>query len=198
MTAKSFLKELLQWVEAIVIAVVIALLIRGLVFEPVIIDGSSMNNTLINTDRVILNKIGLAFSEPKKGDIVVIEIEPPSYKFLSFLNNYKWTKKLLPTITGVDYIKRIVAVSGDKVEIENGYLYVNDIKQNEPFIKEEQSTKTHFIKYPFIVPEGEYFVFGDNRLHSTDSREFGSISREKILGKVNFRIWPLSSFGKFN
>ncbi len=198
MAKKSFFKELLQWIEAIVIAIVIALLIRGLIFEPVIIDGSSMNDTLVNRDRVILNKIGLAFSEPKIGEIVVIEIEPPKYSLFKFLNDFTWAKKFLPTITGIDYIKRIVAESGDKVEIKNGYLYINDIKQNEDYLKEEQSTKPKFISYPYIVPEGEFFVLGDNRLHSTDSREFGSISKDKILGKVSFRIWPLISIGNLN
>ncbi|MBN2853766.1 MAG: signal peptidase I [Clostridia bacterium] len=198
MSVKSFIKELLQWVEAIVIAIVIALLIRGLIFEPVIIDGSSMNNTLYNKDRVILNKIGMAFKDIEVGDIIVLEVQPPTYNVLKFLNNYEWAKKLLPTITGVDYIKRVVAVEGDTVEIKNGYLYINGIKQNEEYIKEDQSTKPQFLEYPYVVPAGEYFVMGDNRLHSTDSREFGSITKSRILGRVNFRIWPLNSFGKID
>jgi len=198
MTTKSFLIEVLQWIEAIVIAIVIALVIRGLIFEPVIIDGSSMNNTLTNGDRVILDKISLAFHNIEVGDIVVIEIEPPSFSKLKFLNNIKWTKKLLPTITGVDYIKRVVAVGGDTVEVKNGYLYVNGIKQNEPYIKEPQSTLPKFIQYPYVIPDGEYFVMGDNRLHSTDGREFGAIEKSRILGIVRFRIWPLSGIGKID
>lgn len=193
---KNLLNEILQWVEAIVIAIVIAILIRGLIFEPVIIDGSSMNNTLYNKDRVILNKINLAFNDVEKGDIVVLEIEPPNFKALTFLNNYEWTKKILPTISGTDYIKRVVAISGDTIEIKNGYVYVNDIKLIEDYVKEDRATKAKFVEYPYTVPEGELFVLGDNRLHSTDSREFGSISEDKILGTVSYRIWPLSSFGK--
>lgn len=196
MSKKSLFKEILQWIEAIVIAIVIAVLIRGLIFEPVIIDGSSMNNTLINKDRVILSKINLAFNDIEIGDIVVLEIEAPNFKVLTFLNNYEWTKRLLPTASGTDYIKRVVAIGGDTIDIRNGYVYVNDIKLIEDYIKEDRATKAKFVEYPYTIPDGELFVLGDNRLHSTDSREFGSIGEDKILGTVSYRIWPLSSFGK--
>ena len=106
----KFLKEVLQWIEAIAIAILLAILIRGFLFEPVIIEGSSMMDTLIDSDRVILNKIALAFNEPEPGDVVVIEIEPPYFNVLKFLNDSKLAKKLLPTMTGADYIKRVIAI----------------------------------------------------------------------------------------
>ncbi|MCK5758017.1 MAG: signal peptidase I, partial [Clostridiales bacterium] len=152
----KFLKEVLQWVEAIAIAIVLAILIRGFLFEPVIIEGSSMMNTLVDSDRVILNKISLAFNEPEPGDVVVIEIEPPYFNVLKFLNDSELAKKLLPTMTGADYIKRVIAVEGDIVDIKNGYVYVNGEKIDEPYIKEEGITRQMITAMPYTVEEDKF------------------------------------------
>lgn len=192
------LKEVLQWIEAIAIAVVLAILIRGFLFEPVIIDGSSMLDTLENGDRVILNKISLAFNEPKPGDVVVLEVEPPYFKVLKFLNNSKLAQKLLPTLTGADYIKRVIAIEGDEIDIIDGYVYVNGEKLDEPYLKEEGITRRITIPMPYIVGEDQLFVMGDNRGASKDSRTIGPIDLEQIIGKAGFRIWPIHKIGKID
>lgn len=191
----NILKEVLQWIEAIAIAVVLAILIRGFLFEPVIIDGSSMLNTLENSDRVILNKISIAFNEPKPGDIVVLEVEAPYFEVLKFLNNSKLAKRLLPTLTGADYIKRVIAVEGDEVDIRDGYVYVNGEKLDEPYVKEEGITRQLTIPMPYVVGEDQFFVMGDNRGASRDSRTIGPINLEQIIGKAGFRIWPIQKIG---
>ena len=191
----KFLKEVLQWVEAIAIAIVLAILIRGFLFEPVIIDGSSMLDTLENGDRVILNKITLAFNEPEAGDIVVIEIEPPYFNVLGFLNKSALAKKLLPTVTGADYIKRVIAVEGDTIDIRNGYVYVNDNMIDEPYVLQDGVTRQISTAMPYTVEEGMYFVMGDNRGASRDSRTIGTIDEDQIIGKASYRIWPLGKIG---
>jgi len=194
----KFLKEVLQWIEAIAIAVVLAILIRGFLFEPVIIDGSSMMNTLIDSDRVILNKISLTFNEPVPGDIVVIEIEPPYFEVLKFLNDSKLAKRLLPTLTGADYIKRVIAVEGDIVDIKDGYVYVNGEKIDEPYIKQDGITRQMITAMPYTVEEDKFFVMGDNRGASKDSRTIGTIYLEQIIGKAGYRIWPLNRLGNID
>ncbi len=194
----KFLKEVLQWVEAIAIAVVLAILIRGFLFEPVIIEGTSMLNTLEDSDRVILNKITLAFNEPEPGDVVVIEIEPPYFNVLKFLNNSALAKRLLPTLTGADYIKRIIAVEGDVVDIIDGYVYVNGVKTDEPYVKENGVTRQLVVAMPYTVEEGKLFVMGDNRGASRDSRTIGTIDEEQIIGIAGYRIWPIHKLGKID
>ena len=194
----KFLKEVLQWVEAIAIAIVLAILIRGFLFEPVIIEGSSMMNTLVDSDRVILNKISLAFNEPEPGDVVVIEIEPPYFNVLKFLNDSELAKKLLPTMTGADYIKRVIAVEGDIVDIKNGYVYVNGEKIDEPYIKEEGITRQMITAMPYTVEEDKFFVMGDNRGASRDSRTIGTINLDQIIGKASYRIWPIQKIGNID
>ena len=194
----KFLKELLQWLEAIAIAIVLAILIRGFLFEPVIIEGRSMLDTLKDGDRVILNKISLAFHEPDYGDVVVIEIEPPTFQVLKFLNNSNAAKKLLPTMTGADYIKRVIAKEGDVVDIKDGYVYVNGVKIEEAYVKTQGTTLLSSTAMPYKVEEGKYFVLGDNRVESRDSRSFGTIDEEQLIGIARTRIWPLHSIGKID
>lgn len=194
----KLLKEILQWVEAIAIAIILAILIRGFLFEPVIIEGTSMMNTLEDHDRVILNKISLAFNEPERGDIVVLEVEPPYFNALPFLNNSKLAKKLLPTLSGADYIKRVIAVGGDTVDIIDGYVYVNGEKLNEPYVRLDGETRKLLTAMPYTVEEGKYFVMGDNRTASRDSRTIGTIEEEQIIGITGFRIWPVHKIGKID
>lgn len=194
----KFFKELLQWIEAIAIAIVLAILIRGFLFEPVIIEGRSMLDTLKDGDRVILNKITLAFNEPDYGDIVVIEIEEPYFKVLEFLNDSKAAKKLLPTTTGADYIKRIIGKAGDVVDIKDGWVYLNGVRLDEPYLRASGVTMSSVTEMPYTVEEGKFFVMGDNRVESRDSRSFGTIDEKQIIGRTVTRVWPLYSLGKID
>jgi len=154
-----------------------------------------MLNTLEDKDRVILNKITLAFNEPEPGDIVVIEIEPPYFNVLTFLNDNALAKRLLPTLTGADYIKRVIAIEGDVVDIIEGYVYVNGEKVDEPYIKEDGITRQMITAMPYTVEEGKLFVMGDNRGASRDSRTIGTIDEEQIIGIAGYRIWPINKLG---
>ncbi|RBP41144.1 signal peptidase I [Garciella nitratireducens] len=174
-TRKERKNECLEWIEAIIIAVIIASIIKFFFFEIIQVDGNSMYPTLHHKDRLIVNKISYIFHEPEVGDIVTFAY---------------------PSDTSVDFIKRIVAKEGDTVEIKNNYLYINGEKKEEPYIYEKKMMDFP----PVVVPSNSFFVLGDNRNNSRDSRyiDVGFLKKENIKGKAIFRIWPLDSIGSLN
>jgi signal peptidase I len=162
--------EIKEWIQAIIIAVVLALLIKVFLLEFVQVDGSSMVPTLEDGDRLIVNKIEYQISEPDYGDIITIDY-----------------------VYNMELVKRIIAKGGDSVKIENNVVYLNGEPLEEDYINDGNYEDFSEV----IVPEGEYFVLGDNRPNSKDSRyeDVGFISEEDIVGHVFFRIYPFSSFG---
>ena len=175
--------ELIEWLKAIVIGAVFAIVIQTFMFEPVSVQGASMMPTYEDGDRVIVNKIGKAISDFERFDIVV----------------FKATES-------EDYIKRIIGVPGDHIEYKNDELYINGEKYEEPYLEQYklQLNDTGVLTYDFTleeitgfshIPEGYYFVLGDNRRVSNDSRNpnVGLISIDDILGKASIRFYPLDS-----
>ena len=148
--------------------IVIVLLIKQFLFSPVMVSGESMISTLKDNDIMIMDKISLNTNPLKRFEIVVI----------TYQNRY--------------LIKRVVGLPGEQIEYNNNKLYVNGEYVEEPFLDEEQYTGNYSIK----VPEGFYFVLGDNRINSNDSRRLGCFSLEKIEGRTSFTIFPFSRFGK--
>jgi signal peptidase I len=195
----SVLNEVWQWIKAILAAIVIALLIRGFIFEPVLVDGPSMEPTLFTGEKLILYKLGSFFRSPEKGDIVVVEINQGKFAFFKFLNKSDFAKKVLPTfIKEVDYIKRVIAVEGDVIDIKEGYVYINGEKIEEDYLLQQGATyiRTDAITFPYKVKVGEIIVLGDNRVNSRDSRELGPLPVSAVKGKAVFRIWPFDVIGK--
>ena len=163
----DFLKNLREWVRSIFIALVLAILIKSFLFEPTLVSGSSMENTLHDRDRLIIDKITLKFRALERGDIVVLKYDE---------NN--------------DYIKRVVGLPGEVVQIIGGKVYVNGKVLEEDYIN---SDKTDTINgYEWKLGKGEYFVMGDNRLpgKSSDSRVFGPVSIDRIKGVADIRFYP--------
>jgi len=192
-TSKLF-KEILGWIEAIVFAVMLALLIRGFVFETVYVDGSSMERTLSDGNRLFLYKAGYFFSTPKRGDMIVLQVEEGTIRFLPFIKNINFVKRAIPGLDETDYIKRVIALPGEEVDIRNGNVFINGERLVEPYV-EEGITRSGSIKLPQKVEKNKVFVLGDNRQNSRDSREIGLIDLNKIRGKAVFRIWPLNELG---
>ena len=191
----STAKEILQWIEAILLAVVIAFLIRGFVFEPVYVEGESMESTLSTAQRLIVYKLGYYFNPPQKGDIIVLQYQEGITRLLPFMNDIPIFKKAIPSISEVDYIKRVIAVPGDKLDIRDNYVYINDVKIDEPYLKEQGVTHNQSLELPLVVPPDKVVVMGDNRLNSKDSRQIGLIEFNRIKGKAVFRIWPKEVIG---
>jgi len=198
-------KEILEWVYCIVIALVLALLIRYFIGTPTVVKQVSMNPTLKQNQRLILNKTVKTFNGTyERGDIITFEAPSvSSAKSVKAEYNYEpdnWFESFtyyVLEINKMSYIKRIVALPGEHVEIKNGKVYINEELLEEPYLQEgvhTQAKNSNLID--FIVPEGYVFAVGDNRGQSMDCREFGCIPIEKIESKVLIRFWPLNVFGK--
>ncbi|MFL0195929.1 signal peptidase I [Clostridium sp. WILCCON 0269] len=169
------LKELIELGKSIIVAIIAAFLIITFVFETVSVDGHSMDPTLNNKDRLIVEKVSYYFRAPKPGDIVVIKYPAdPKEKF----------------------IKRVVAVGGERVKIENGKLYINDVLKNEPYILEPMVSDFNEV----TVPADTVFVLGDNRNNSRDSRfsDVGFVSYKMVVGRAAFRIYPFNRMGSLS
>lgn len=164
----DYKKEILDWIKSIGLAVIIAILIKTYVFNTTYVIGSSMYPTLFEKDRLFTNKLVYTFSEPKRGDIVVLDAPDDPKK---------------------DYIKRVVGTEGDNIKIKDGKVFVNDVMLNEEYIEEGILT---YNDIDIVVPKDQVFVLGDNRQKgaSKDSRHFGTVSIDSIKGKANFRYYP--------
>ena len=208
------IKEILEWAYCIVIAVVLALLFRYFIGTPTIVKQVSMYPTLEQDQRLWLSRWSRTTKKlPQRGQIITFEA--PSKK--SFTNSEidednpvaiydneptnifgKFTKYVLE-IGKESYIKRVIALPGEHVEIKNGKVYINGEEFDEPYLQEGVVTDVTGIGFSdFIVPENTVFAMGDNRTHSTDCRIFGCIPLEKIESTVVIRIWPLSAWGKID
>lgn len=189
---KAFIKET---VETVVTVLVLVILIRSFLGEPRWIPSSSMEPNLQIGDNLIIEKLSYRFSEPKRGDIVVFY--PPHHALDPTLWG-KFTRMIGFFSKDEAYIKRIIALPGDKVYVvpEIG-VYVNGHLLNEPYQKEIFRGLCIDGMYcgPLVVPKGKYYMMGDNRNDSTDSRYWGLLPKERMVGKAVFRFWPLTRMG---
>lgn len=206
----SKIKDIIEWIICIVIALVIAILFRYYIGTPTIVKQPSMFPTLKENQRLWLNRWGRTTNKmPEKGDIITFEA--PTTTELSraemeenVLARYEkdpkgWWGKFtyyVLEINKTSYIKRVIGVAGDKILIENGKVYLNGEELQEDYLREGITTERTGVFYDFTVPEGYVFAMGDNRPQSMDCREFGCIPLEKVESKVLFRFWPFNKFGK--
>jgi signal peptidase I len=170
-TASSLLREL---VEVVVLAVILYFGISFAV-QAVHVEGLSMFATLDDNDYLIANKIDYRLHAPQRGDIIILRP---------------------PTDNSKDFIKRIIALPGERLLISDGIVYINGHKLDEPYLPEAWTTLNNWGGPDGeVVPPNDYFVMGDNRNRSQDSRIFGFIGRDRIDGRAWFRIWPLNHLG---
>lgn len=172
--------EFWEWTKALVVAFGIAVIIRYVLFTPIVVDGDSMMPTLKDGDRMIVNKIGYKIGKPDRFDIVVFHAPE-----------------------GKDYIKRVIALPGEHIEYKDDQLYINGEPIEEPYLDEYKSQLTDGqLTQDFslqdidptleVIPEGYVFVMGDNRRYSKDSRHIGIVSEEEIIGSTSVVFWPLN------
>lgn len=209
---KINIKEILEWVYCIIIAIVLALLVRYFIGTPTIVQQPSMYPTLKQGQRLILNRtIRTTKSMPKRGDIVTFEAPSKSYVSAVEANLEKPVAVYDYNITNIfskfryyvleigktSYIKRVIGLPGEHVKIENGKVYINGEELDESYLQDGViTTSLEGVFTDLTVPENCLFVMGDNRSQSTDSRRFGCIPLEKIESKVWIRFWPFDFFGK--
>lgn len=170
---KELKTEIISWAKLLITAFLIAILLRTFVFQIAIVDQISMYPTLKPGDMLIVSRLSYKIGQPNRGDVAVLKDDSAG--------------KLL--------VKRLMALPGETVELLNGKTYINGIQ-----LTKDWNTSDN-IDFPiFEVPMDEYFMMGDNRLHSRDSRSdtLGPVERDLLVGKVIFRIWPLNKIGTIN
>lgn len=208
---KAKIKDIIEWIYCIIIAVVLALLVKYFLGTPTIVKQTSMVPTFQPNDRLILNRLYRTLkTTPQRGDIITFEaptianstgekvdLENPVAKYTNKTNGLvsKFFYNVVE-ITKKSYIKRVIGLPGDHVEIKYGSVYINGEKLEEDYLSSDVKTESvNGGQYlDIIVPEKTVFVMGDNRPDSIDSRKFGCIPYEKIEGKIVLRFWPLNKF----
>ncbi|WP_100329949.1 signal peptidase I [Bacillus xiapuensis] len=175
---ESTKKEAYSWIKSIAFALVIVFICREFIFTPVVVKGESMEPTFGNNHRVVVSKT----SKIERFDMIV----------------FKATDK------NEQYIKRVIGLPGDRVEMKDDVLYVNGKPYEEPYVKRNNNMELSRVTGDFTlkeltgnekVPNGYFFVLGDNRLKSRDSRDFGFIAADSVIGEVKFQFYPLQELG---
>lgn len=173
----SLSENIIEFIQTLVVFAAIGTAIYLFIAQPHKVSGASMFPNFKDGDYIITDKVSYKIGNPERGDIVV------------FHN---------PNEESQDFIKRVIGVPGDRVKVESGRVYVNDKLLTEPYLQTEVVTNPGaFLQdgSEVIVPEGRFLVFGDNRLLSSDSRAWGFITKEEIIGKVFLRYWPQDAIG---
>jgi len=170
----SWKRELAEWIVVIVLAISFAVIINRFFVVNARVPSASMENTVMTGDRLFGNRLAYNHKDPERGDIIIFEYPDDESQL---------------------FIKRIIGLPGETVEIKDGKVYINNSEEalNEPYLAQEMIGSYG----PYTVPEGAYFVMGDNRNNSLDSRFWINtyVYRDKILGIAWFRYYPFSSFG---
>ncbi len=162
-------RAVLEIVQALALAVIISVVLNLFVVQVTEVRQQSMVPTLLQSDRVLVSKVDYRVGPPQRGDIVVFNP---------------------PIESTIPYVKRVMAVAGDVIDLRDGKVYVNGAPLEVPEAHGSTQPQVPRITYPHTVPPGEVFVLGDNRQASSDSRTFGPVPDPNIIGKVIVRFWP--------
>ena len=182
---KTVGQEILSWVLTLLAAVAIAATVRYFVFEPVRVDGHSMDTTLADKEVMLVTKPEVLLGKLKHGDVVVVRFPD------------RFTQATLRLGAPIDislsshtlFVKRLVGLPGDVIAVQGGHLYLNDQPVDEPYIDEDKFGGRDFARY--TLKEDEYFVMGDNRANSNDSRSVGPLSYDMIVGHAKMVLLPV-------
>ena len=164
--------HLRQWLRDLIISMIASFLIITCLYQPVRVEGTSMQPRLHDQDRLFINKFVYRFENISRGDVIVFHY---------------------PRDPSKSYIKRVIGLPGDKVRIDQGTVYVNGNPIDEPYVPERfQDTRSVAEE---VIPTGDFWVMGDHRSISSDSRDFGPVARDLIYGKASFVYWPADGIG---
>ena len=164
--------ELSSWGRELIIILSLAVVIIIFFYQPVKVEGTSMTPMISDQERIFINKFVYRFEPIARGDVVVF-----------------W----YPRDRTKSFIKRIIGLPGDTVEIHSGTVFINGVRLEEPYVPPEEADSQSYSSVR--VPDGDYFVMGDHRISSNDSRIFGPVPRKFIYGKAVFAYWPMDHFG---
>ena len=175
---------LLEIAETLALTLIIFFVIQTFVAQPYKVQQRSMQHTLEPEEYVLVDKLTPRFDTYKRGDIVVFT-PPPD-----------WVQE-----DGTPFIKRVIGLPGETVDIHDGHVYINDVQINEPYLYAEppgtapQPTTVQGDQHRWVVPAGDVFLMGDHRQNSEDSRTFGTVAVSQVIGRAWLRYWPLDTFG---
>lgn len=165
---KKRLPSKFDWLKAVVVALLLAIVIRGFFLEPTYVEGPSMQNTLKTGNKVLINKLVYDWKDPQRGEIIVFH-----------------------SIENKDLIKRIIGLPGETISVKQNHVYINGKMIAEPYL----ASNTQTSDFPATkIPAGHLFVMGDNRVDSTDSRELGPVSISQVVGRADVVYWPVSAW----
>ena len=196
---KRSMNSLLEFVLIVAVALGLALAIQAWLVKPFRIPSGSMEPTLAINQRVLVDRVTGHFSNPGRGDIVVFK--PPkgaddnACGIASEPNDGHPCQTPSPGKSSQNFIKRIVAVGGDKLKVLRGRVYLNGKLQHEPFIRPDDACGICNLPKQITIPPGSFFMMGDNRGQSADSREWGPVPKSYIIGEAFFTYWPLDRIG---
>ena len=173
--SNAFRNEVRVWTRDLLVAIGLALVIIVFLYQPVKVEGTSMAPLLSDQERIFINKFVYRFEPIERGDVVVF-----------------W----YPLDRSKSFIKRVVGLPGEEVEIRQGMVYVNSRRLPEPYVPPQYEDLSDF--GPMRVPRDMYFVMGDHRISSNDSRVFGPVASRYIYGRAVFAYWPVDHFGSLS
>ena len=171
---KKAKKEIREWIVSLVVALVIVLLIRTFLFTVISVDGPSMQDTLYTGDRLIVTIIDVKMNGLNRFDISVVHFPNSDAR----------------------YVKRVIGLPGETLEVRDGVTLIDGEPLDEPFLMEARTRKYRTSNFgPVEIPEGHYFLMGDNRDDSNDSRRVGTVPEEKVIGRARYIMWPFERVG---
>ena len=172
---------LFELLETLLVTAVVFLLLQMFVVQPYQVQQTSMENTLMPDQYVLVDKLSPNFDDYHRGDIIVFN--PPQ----------GWAKDA----NGTPFVKRVIGIAGDKIDIEAGKVYLNGKILEEPYVFEQQATDLPGTdtKKSWTIEQNQLFVMGDHRQASQDSRDFGAITKSSVIGRAWIRYWPIEKFG---
>lgn len=172
--AGSFLGLFFETIKVVLISMAIILPIRYFLIQPFYVEGASMEPTFNSNEYLLVDEITFRFQQPKRGDVVVFHYPRDPRQF---------------------YIKRVIGLPGDTIAIREGIVYINNQKLDEPYLDELRIGDSNL--EPTTIPDGSYYLLGDNRANSLDSRIFGPVEKKFVVGRVWLRGWPIDKFSFF-
>lgn len=168
--------SLVEVIKVVAIVFLSAIVIRTFVFQPFVVEGSSMEGNFHNGEYLFIEKVSYKLKAPKRGDVIVFRY---------------------PRDVRYNYIKRVIGLPGETVQIKNGYVYIDGELLKERYLKNEEGTfvdGNRELNYEVTLEQKQYFVMGDNRAHSSDSREWGPLDERFVIGRSALVLYPHSSF----
>ena len=175
--SRSGIFAALSWIRDLAFSVLLAVILIVFIYQPVKVEGTSMMPALTDQERIFINKFTYRFGSGniERGDLVVF-----------------W----FPLDRSKSYINRVIGLPGDNIQIDNGIVYVNGTRLDEPYVPNEYRDQQSLHRPDPVVPKDSYFVLGDHRSSSNDSRAWGTVERKYIYGKAVFVYWPLDKMGR--